>query len=255
MPRHALRGELAAKLSDGWTGSGGRHVLGSEMPSGSGLRHALAAEVDAIVTGPAETVPTFHGTATNKGFTASSPVGPVTGTRVGDVMVAFTSGNAFTATITPPAGWTLIGDLGGVEVARLRVYTKVATAINEDGGTWAWPGGSHNHVVTVLAYGAAKAPTVAGTSRAATGDTLAAPSATSLAAGAVLVVYAYFATNGTAPAWPGTMTVRSPNSGASATGLGADEPRPTPGATGTRLFTLGGAATNISAASLILEPA
>lgn len=49
MPRHALRSELAAKMADGWTGPGGRHVLGVEMPAGSGQRHALATEVDAIV--------------------------------------------------------------------------------------------------------------------------------------------------------------------------------------------------------------
>jgi hypothetical protein len=256
MPRHALRAELAAKLSDGWTGPAGRHVLDAEMPDPTGVagRHALADEVEAIVTGPV--IPEFHGTAQNRGFTATNDVGPVTGTLPGDVMLAFASGNDQTASITPPAGWTQIGDTGGAVAGRLRVFATTATSINQTGGVWTWPG-SHNHSVAVLAYGGVVAPTAAGMVRAGAGATsVAAPSRTSLAPGALLVVYAFFVTNGSAPAWQAPLVVRSPHLAASASGVGADETLAAAGATSTRTFTAGTTApAALTAASVVLEPA
>lgn len=259
MPRHALRSELAAKLSDGWTGAAGRHVLSSEMPSsGAAGRHALTSEVDALVVGPPPTTPTFHGVAQNRGFATTNVVGAVTGTQVGDVLLAFAAGNDQTTGITPPAGlgWTQIGDTAGAAAGRMYVFATTATAANQAGGTWTW-GGSHNHSVSVLAYAGATKPTAAATARAAvSATTVDAPTVTSIAAGAMLIAYAFFATNGSAPAWPGTMTVRSPSLNATASGVGAEESRPTPGATGTRTFTAGATAPSaMTAAALILEPA
>lgn len=256
MPRNGLRSELAAKLNDGWTGPAGRHVLDIETPNPSGIpgRHALATEIDAIVVGPA--VPTFHGTATSKAFTATNAVGAITGALVGDVLIAFCAGNDQTASVTPPAGegWTVIGDTGGAVAARMWVYATTATAVNQAGGTWTWPG-SHNHVVTILAYDNVTKPTAASMVRAgASATSVATPSLTSVGAGAILVTYAFFATNGTAPAWPGSMTVRSPNSGATASGVAADESLPTPGASGTRTFTAGGTPAALTAAAVLLEP-
>lgn len=258
MPRHALRSELTAKLADGWTGPAGRHVLGSEMPGGSGLRHALSTEVAALVVGPAETIPTFHGYASNRAFAATNTVGAITGAKTSDVLLAFASGNDQTTTLTPPAGagWTLIGDTGGVVAGWLRVFATTATAANQAGGTWTWSG-SHNHLVTIGAWGAAKLPTTAGMVRAAGGSlSVTAPDRTAVAANALLVCFAFYVTNGTAPAWPAGMTVRIPNTTTTCDGVGAEERRPTPGATGTRVFTAGTAApAALTAASLVLEPA
>lgn len=257
MPRHALRSELAAKLSDGWTGAAGRHVLGSEMPGGSGLRHALDSEVQALTVGPAPTIPTFHGVAQARGFATTTVVGAVTGARVGDILVAFAGGNDQTTTLTPPAGqgWTQIADTSTPAAGRLRVLVTTATAADQAGGTWTWTATAHNHSVAVLAYTAAALPTAGGTARADAQLTITAPSRTSVAANALLLTYAYFTSNGTAPAWPGSMTVRSPNLAAASSGVGAEERLPAPGASGTRVFTAGGAPSFFTAASLILEPA
>lgn len=259
MPRHALRSELAAKLGVGWSGLAGRHALSSETPSPTGPsgRHALTSEVDAIVTAPPETVPTFHATATDKAFTISHTIGAIAGVRAGDVLVAFVAAAGGSQAVTTPAGWTQIGDTntGAANVAaRLRVYAKVAATANEAGGTWTWTE-SANHVVTILAYGGAASPAAAATVRADGQATINAPSQTSAAANAMLITYAFGTSNLSAPAWPGTMTVRSPNVGTSATGVAAEEARPTPGATGTRAFTAGGSPAFQTAASLVLEPA
>lgn len=257
MPRHALRSELAAKLADDWTGPAGRHVLDAEMPSPTGTagRHALAAEVDAIVAGPS--TPTFHGFATNRGFVAANTVGAITGVIPGDVLVAFAAGNDQTTSLTPPAGagWTQIGDTGGAVAARQYVFVTTATAVNQAGGTWTWPG-SHNHEVKILAYDNVALPSVASMVRAAGGSsTVVVPSLTSVGADALLVANAFFATNGTAPAWPGSMTVRSPNTGATASAIAADEALPTAGATGTRTFSAGGVPSALTAGAVILEAA
>jgi hypothetical protein len=258
MPRHALRSELAAKLTDGWTGAAGRHVLGADMPGGTGLRHALSSEVAALVVGPAETIPTFHGYASNRAFAVTNTVGPVTGARAGDVLLAFGSGNDQTTTLTPPAGagWTQIGSTGGATAGWLRVFATTATAADQAGGTWTWPS-SHNHLLTIGAWGAAKLPTVAGMVRATAGAlTVTAPDQTTAAANALLVCFAFYVTNGTAPAWPAAMTVRIPNTTTTCDGVAAEERRPTPGATGTRTFTAGTTApAALTAASLVLEPA
>lgn len=255
MPRHALRAELAAKLSGTWAGAAGRHVLDGDMPAPAGNtgRHALTAEVDAIVTGPPAV--TYRGTASNRAFSATNVVGAVTGAIPGDVLIAFCSGNDQTTTITPPAGagWTVIGDTGGVTAGRLWVLATTATAANQAGGTWTWPA-SHNHIVTIVAYGRAAAPATAGMVRAAaSATTVVAPSVTSARASAMMVVFAFFATNGTAPVWPASMTVRSPAAAASAAGVAADEALPTPGASGTRTFTPGGTPSALTAASVLLE--
>jgi hypothetical protein len=228
MPRHALRAELAAKLSGTWAGAAGRHVLDGDMPAPAGNtgRHALTAEVDAIVTGPPAV--TYRGTASNRAFSATNVVGAI-------------------------AGGTVIGDTGGVTAGRLWVLATTATAANQTGGTWTWPA-SHNHIVTIVAYGRAAAPATAGMVRAAaSATTVVAPSVTSARASAMLVVFAFFATNGTAPAWPTSMTVRSPAAAASAAGVAADEALPTPGASGTRTFTPGGTPSALTAASVLLE--
>lgn len=258
MPRHALRSELAAKLSDGWTGPAGRHVIDTEMPSPTGVarRHALASEVDAIVVGPGETTPTFHGVAQNRGFATTNTVGAVTGTVIGDVLLAFAGGSDQTASVTPPAGlgWTQVGDSGLPAAGRLYVYAATATATDQAGGTWTWSG-SHNHAIAVLAYGGATQPTTAATAHVSNAGTVTAPSVTSTAANAMLIAYAWWSsTGGTSPVWPGTMTVRSPALATNATGLGAEESLPTPAATGTRVFSLTGTSVGMSAASLILEP-
>lgn len=258
MPRHAMRSELASKLGDTWTGAAGRHVLDAEMPTPAGTagRHALSAEVDAIVVGPVALE--FHGVAQSRGFTATNAIGAVTGTVPGDVLLAFASGNDQTTTLTPPVGegWTLLGDTAGAAAGRLRAYATTATGVNQVVGTWTWSG-SHNHSIAVLAYGGATVPTAASMVRAATGSlTVAAPSVTSVNAGAMLITYAFFVTNGTVATWPGTMTVRSPSLATSASGVGAEEALPTAGASGTRTFTAGTTApAALTAASLVLEPA
>jgi hypothetical protein len=229
------------------------------MPGGSGLRHALTAEVGAITVDEPETPagpPVFHGTAQNRGFSATTTVAAVTGTQAGDVLVAFASGNAATESVTPPAGagWVLVGDTGGAVAARMYIYATTAATTDQAGGTWTWPG-SHNHLVAVLAYGGVVLPTAAATARVANVTSINAPSVTSVAADAMLLTYAYFTTNGTTPAWPGSMTVRSPAAATASSGVGAEEALPVAGATGTRTFTVGAAPAAMTAAALVLESA
>lgn len=259
MPRHALASELAAKLGTTYTGAAGRHVLDGEMPTPTGTagRHALDAEVQAIVGGGGVSAPVFDGAASSRGFTATNAVGAITGAKVGDVLVAFCSGNDQTQSITPPsgAGWTQIGDTGGITAARMYVFVTTATAANQSGGTWTWPA-SHNHMVTIVAYDHAAQPSAAGMVRAgASASTVDAPSRTSVGATALLVTFAFFATNGTTPAWPGSMTVRVPAAAATAAGVVADEALPLAGASGIRTFSAGGVPSAMTAASLVLEAA
>lgn len=257
MPRHALRSELAAKLSDGWTGAAGRHVLDTEMPSPTGVagRQALDSEVQAIVVGPV--APTFHGIAQNRGFSTTNTIGAVTGAQAGDLLVAFAAGNDQTQTLTPPAGegWTVIGDNGSATAAaRLRVLVTTATAANQAGGTWTWTATAHNHSIAILAYGHVTAPATASMVRNNAQPTITVPSLTTTGANAILLTYAFYTSNGTAPAWPVSMTVRSPSLAASASGLGADEVRATAGATGTRTLTAGASPAFFTAAGLVLNP-
>lgn len=205
---------------------------------------------------PPPSTPTFRGAARNAGFSATNVVGAVPNAVTGDVLLAYATGNDQTASCTPPAGqgWTQIGDSAGAAAGRLYVFSATATATNIAGGTWTWPA-SHNHHVVVEGYGGVVLPTASSTAKTTNLGTVVAPSRTSVAANALMVVYGSFVTNGTAPAWPGTMTVRSPHTAASNSGVAADEALPTAGASGTRTFTAGGIAAAMSAATIILEPA
>lgn len=202
------------------------------------------------------TQPTFEGVATARAFSATNVVGAITGCQVGDILIAFGGGNDQTTSLTPPAGlgWTQLADTGGTVAARSYVFATTATSADQAGGTWTWAG-SHNHEIKIVAYRAAVLPTTASAVKVANLTTVDAPSQTSAHAKAMLVVSSFYATNGTAPAWPVSMTVRSTNTGASASGIVAEELLPTAGASGVRTFSAGGTPSAMAALSVLLEAA
>ena len=257
MPRHALRSELAAKVSDGWTGPAGRHVLDSEMPApiGGAGRHALDSEVQGIVVGPQ--TPTFRTSIQNRQTAnIANTIGAMTGVQLGDILIAIAGGSSNTSTLTPPSGlgWTLIGDTGGVDASRLRVYATTATSTDQAGGTWTW-NASGPHWVGIVAYDHAAQPTTASLVRNNGFATIDAPSQTSTVANSMMVTFAYWFNNGTTPTWPGTMTARITTGATTTSGSVAEELLPTATASGVRTLTVGAAPSSFSAGSLLLEPA
>lgn len=256
MPRHALRSELAAKLTDGWTGPAGRHVIDTEMPSPTGVarRHALASEVEGIVTGPQ--TPTFRTSIQNRQTAnIANTVGAMTGVQTGDILIAIAGGSSSTSTLTPPSGlgWTLIGDTSGVDASRLRAYATTATSADQAGGTWTW-NASGAHWVGIVAYDHAALPTSASLVRNNGFATIDAPSQTSTVANSMLLTFAYWFNNGTTPTWPGTMTARITTGSTTTSGSAAEELLPTAQASGTRTLTVGAAPSSFSAGSLLLGP-
>lgn len=193
----------------------------------------------------------FVGYSNNKGFTATNTVPPVTGVQDGDTLVAYAAGNDQAATITPPAGWTLLTPTPAASGnVRARVYCR--TAASEGTTVWTWPG-SHNHEVVIVAWRGYQLPTTAVTAVTTGTATVNAPTMTTSGADALLVCSAYRVTYGATPTFAG-MTTRFPGAASGSNHFVADETRPTPGATGTRAFTQ--AATSILlASSLILERA
>lgn len=221
---------------------------------GQALRRGINAHRAA--TGPPPTGVTYITGGTARGFAATTVVGTLTGVQAGDILIAFAGGNDQDASVTPPAGlgWTQLGDSGLPVAGRMFLLVTTATSTNQSGGTWTWPG-SHNHCVTIVAYRNAVLPTAAPTLVHNTSATsINAPSATSVAANAMLVCGAYVVTNGNTPTWPGSMTQRMSLTAASSSETVAEELLPTAGASGTRTFSVGATASaGLSAGSVILE--
>lgn len=205
---------------------------------------------------PTGSIAFVAGAASTPGFAATSAVPAIASTQAGDILIACAAGNSQSDTITPPAGltWTALASTNIIGGGRFHLLTATATGAL-GAGTWTWPG-SHNHAVGIVAYRGAKAPTTASVAAVVLNTaTTSAPSQTTVAANAVLVAAGYHASGGTTRGFVGSMTARVDTNTATPGMVIAEEARATPGATGTRAYTVSPGNTTLFAGSLALEPA
>lgn len=193
---------------------------------------------------------TFVDAKFHAAYEASSAVAALVGVQSTDVLIAFASSSNGTRKVTPPSGWTQIASTT-TEQAGQQVFTAPGSA--NVATTWTWPTQQWSRVV-IAAYRGVSAPSAASvaSSNSTTVVSLDAPSRTTAAANATLVVFGGSSTGSTLGFTP-AMTSR-----ASATGgagfLLADQTIATAGATGVRTFSSGSTAI-LTAASVALEVA
>src|SRR5262245_33686117 len=116
-------------------------VIAALLVSAFGFQHAA----EAAYRSSAET---HQNSSVSTSIVAAMPSGVV----AGDQLLAITSWDSAFNTITPPSGWTQIGNLNptGPDGQTVKLYTKVATG--SEGSTQTWSGPTKAVTVIIAAW-------------------------------------------------------------------------------------------------------
>jgi hypothetical protein len=184
--------------------------------------------------------PAFRSTANSTGSGTTLQITKPSGVSADDILVAWINDDS-AATLTPPSGWTAIGETG-----RLRTYYYVAGA--SEPATYTWSSSvSGAKAGSILAYsgGDTSVPVdVSSFQTNVSSTTMTCPSITTTATDTTLVFGGATYGSNPSPTFPGGSTVRV---GFSSNNVGlqvGDEAKATAGSTGTRSVTLSVAATS-----------
>lgn len=94
----------------------------------------------------------YRSSTVQQNFSTTSPIGALpAGTALDDVLLAFFVHDLFGATVTPPAGWSLVsGDASTAtpDGQYARVFTKVATG--SEPATWTWTTGTNANATIIV---------------------------------------------------------------------------------------------------------
>jgi MSHA biogenesis protein MshQ len=192
------------------------------------------------------------------------------GTNTGDVLVATVAVVPATATVSAPAGWTLIGSDGSGTTARLALYWRTATAADASVSAYTFTfstahTGAAGAIASFIGVDGSNPVDVSARQATASAFAHAMPSVTTTARGDLLI--GVFAMPGSTTDWqpaPGMVEAADvasaaarPDAAGVALTLGL-EPRTTPAATGTRTATADSAGIAAAAgrtAAIALRPA
>ncbi|HEX4677700.1 MAG TPA: invasin domain 3-containing protein, partial [Gaiellaceae bacterium] len=139
-----------------------------------------------------------------------------TGVATGNLLIATISMRDTTATITPPAGWTLVTQATSNATTRQVVYSKVATAAEPASYSWSWAGGTgaSDSSGVMLSYSGIWAGTGSNidtfTTATAVGSTTAATAAGTAVYAQDMILALYGAAGQSSFTTPAGMTVLSP---------------------------------------------
>ncbi|HEY0191489.1 MAG TPA: hypothetical protein VGC42_10240 [Kofleriaceae bacterium] len=227
--------DLNTLVGPGWTVTNAVAINTSGWIAGTAVSTSTMMGADhrshpVIIKPTCGTTKAFRAASTaTKTTTAAKP----TGTVAGDFLLAALEVDADPASITPPAGWTLVRDQlagSGASIYHALVYSHVATGGEPASYTFAAPAGVYVDIQIAAYQGITAVDAVASTS--ATGGSIAAPSVTTTGAGEILVTIFEDFEGGTWSTASG-MTLRTNFDSNSL----QDQARPTAGATGTRTAT------------------
>lgn len=156
-----------------------------------GVVYSVALTADGTgVTPPPSGSPAFRSSSTSTASPTSITVDTPAGVVLGDAMLAFLVIGGSAATITPPAGWTLITRMNNGSDVSLVSYWLIAGA--SPPATYSWTGLNTSSAATILAYSGANATPI-DTYNSATGGSNSTPSSPAITTSVnnCLVIRAY----------------------------------------------------------------
>lgn len=169
----------------------------------------------------------------NRSTTTSNTVS-VPSHKDGDLLVAVCYYQPGVPTMTPPAGWTLVGDVIDATVRRVLVYQRVASSepLNY---TFTWGAGTEPNIVSIVSIRRASGVTDVGATLGGSQQTATAPSITASSPG-VLLAYFNVVQSRTVQALPAGMTKLVSVEGATPTHVVCALPKSPAGATGDKII-------------------